>query len=582
MGAHVARSLVVALLTLLLSAASCGDGVLPARLSLGVDPSELQLERGAAATVALRVARADAPGAVSVEPAALPVGVRLDPVTIAAGADVATARVEVGPEAPFGVADVVLAASSGAAVATATLRLHVVAPLPEVAAVTLLDAPGTRSLRQGAGSVTLRLDGAHLDGVESASIAGDHAAIGVASGGRLDVSWTVPHGAPLGPVDLTLRAVDGREVVVGEALTVTPITAGPAGDDDSGRGTPEAPVRTLTRALSLAAAGDEVLLLAGTYAAASGEVWPSYTGDDEPELLTAPNLPAGVRVRGVDRESVTLIGPGVGAAAGTPSSVALAPTADADVRDLTIRGFGVGIVAAQGSVRVADVDVTDVFGSAVAAVDRADVTLERVAIDRGEASPGFGVVAFGGARVTLADSTVERMTYAALVTESATLRVERSSLHGLLGVFANDNATVHLQDSRIEDVSLVGIAANDRATVVLRGSTVRAANVGIDFGGRILRLRDTSVVEHRDVGVRVRDDPAVVDLGTAAEPGGNVLQGSTAYQLQDARAGDRTVVITLSDSVVGAGVPASRLASGPVDEPPLLRIEGAGNKVAFD
>ena len=582
MGRDLVRALGTAFLGLLLSAASCEGGALPAQLGLGVTPSELELERGEGRTVELRVARVEAPGAVQVAPVAETAGLRFDPVEIAADASTAPATIEVAADAPLGVADLVLEAVAGAARATATVQVRVVVPLPGVASVALIGGDETRSVRQGAGSVTLRLEGTNLEHVDGATLLGTPAAVGVAGDGRLDVAWSVPHGAALGPADLLLHAVDGREVIVAEALTITPITAGPLGDDDTGRGTPASPVRSLTRALSLAAAGDEVVLLAGTYSAAAGEVWPSYTGDEEPELLTGPNLPAGVRVRGVDRDGVTLVGPGSGVGAGTPASVALAPAADAEVLDLTLRGFGVGLVASEGSVQVTDVHVTDVFGSAVAAVDRADVTLVRVSVDRGEASPGFGVVAFGGARVTLLDSTIDRMTYAALVTESATLRAERSALHGLLGVFANENASIRLEDSRIEDVALVGILASDRATVELRGTTVRAANVGIDFGGRILRLRDSAIVEHRDVGVLVRDDPTVVDLGTAAEPGGNVLQGSAAYQLHDARDPERTVVITLSDTVVGSAVPAPRLANGPVDEPPLLRIDGASNKVSFD
>ncbi|TVR89385.1 MAG: DUF1565 domain-containing protein [Trueperaceae bacterium] len=577
MRGDLARGIGTALVVALLTAASCEGGALPAQLGLGVTPSELELERGAARTVEVRVARAEAPGPVQVEPVTQPAGLRFDPVVIAVGESATSAVIEVAADAPLGAVGLVLEASAGGARATATVQVRVVAPLPSVATVTLLGGDATRSVRQGAGSVTLRLEGSNLEQVDAASVLGAPAAVGVAGDGRLDVAWSVPHGAPLGPAELRLLAIDGRETVVADALTVTPITAGPLGDDDTGRGTPAAPVRSMTRALSLAGAGDEVLLLEGSYSAAEGEVWPSYTGDAEPELLTGPNIPVGVTVRGVGRDAVTLLGPGNDGVAA--NSVALAPAAGADLRDLTVSGFAIGVVALEGSVTIADARVSDVSGSGVAAGDRADVTLEGVMIGPGGS---FGLFSYGGARITLVDSTVANVTYGATATQSAALNVVRSSVGGLVGIMVLEDASLVLEDAVVEGVSLMAIAARDRTTVELRGGTVRTAQIGVDFGGRVLRVRDSAIVDHREIGLLISGDPAVVDLGTGADPGGNVLQGSSAYQLHDARDPERTVVITLSATVFGDEVPAPRLANGPVDEAPLLLIEGAGNKVAFD
>lgn len=577
MRGDVVRSIGLVLVVVLLSAASCEGGALPATLGLSVVPSELELERGEVRAVEVRVARSGAPGTVRVQAVREPDGVRFDAVDVHQDATAAPAAIEVANDAPLGVADLLLEASAGAALATALVQVRVVAPRPDVTSVALVSGDETRSVRQGAGSVTLRLEGAQLEQVDEASILGSPAGVGVASDGRLDVTWSVPHGAPLGPVDLRLLAADGRETVVADALTITPITAGPDGDDVTGRATPTSPVRSMTRALSLAAAGDEVLLLAGTYSAATGETWPSAPGDVEPDLVSAANLPPGVTLRGVDRDDVVLTGP----LATDPDteSVALAAAGDAVVRDLRIAGFGRGVLASEGSLLLDNVHVSDVRLAAISAVARADLRVERSTLAPEGAN---GVFAYGGGRLTLVDSDVRGAFYGAGVQQSGTLRLERSRLSGFVGIVAFDDATVELLDSVVEDTSTIGITASDRTVLEVVGSEVRGANVGIGFDGRILRLRSSRIVDHRDVGLYVHGDPAVIDLGTATDPGLNVLTGSARYQLHDARPSDRTVVITVGGTVLGDEVPAPRLANGPLDEAPLLLIDGAGNKVAFE
>ncbi len=577
MRGDVVRPFGMALLVVLLTAASCEGGALPATLGLSVIPSALELERGAYQTLQVRVARSDASAAVRVQAVIEPEGVRFDPVDVDPSATAAAARIEVAPDAPLGVVDLVLEASAGAALATATVRVRVMAPLPDVTAVTLLGGDETRSVRQGAGSVTLRLEGAHLEQVDAAAVLGTPAAVGVAGDGRLDVAWSVPHGAPLGPAELRLLAVDGRETVLSEALTITPITAGPDGDDDTGRGTPASPVRSMTRALSLAAAGDEVLLLAGTYATATGETWPHASGAIEPELVSAPNLPMGVTLRGEDRDGVVLAGPL--AADPDTESVALTAAGDAVIRDLSIVGFGRAVVASEGSLLVANVHVGDVRLAAISAVGRADLRVEGATLVPEGAN---GVFAYGGGRLTLVDSEGRGAFYGAGVQQSGTLRLERSRLSGFVGIVAFDDATVALLDSVVADTSSLGITASHRTVLEIVGSEVRGANVGIGFDGRILRVRSSRIVDHRDVGLYIHGDPAMIDLGTATDAGQNVLAGSTRYQLHDARPSDRTVVITLSATLFGDEIAAPRLANGPLDEAPLLLIEGAGNKVAFD
>jgi hypothetical protein len=59
-----------------------------------------------------------------------------------------------------------------------------------------------------------------------------------------------------------------------DALTITEITASNAGDDTTGKGTPDKPFKTMNFAVGQAGSGDTVKLLDGTYNQANGEVFP--------------------------------------------------------------------------------------------------------------------------------------------------------------------------------------------------------------------------------------------------------------------------------------------------------------------
>ena len=161
----------------------------------------------------------------------------------------------------------------------------------KAAAVTIRDVTGSQ-FRQGTGDVVLDVDGTNLDRVTAFRL-GDLTTVELPgrTATRLSLTASVPHGAPLGPKDLVLTG-PGGDTVTSAALVVTPVTAGPGGNDDAGRGTTDAPVRTLTRALALAQTGDTVRLLDGTYDAAHGEQWPLVESD-------APSpIPVGIRIEG--------------------------------------------------------------------------------------------------------------------------------------------------------------------------------------------------------------------------------------------------------------------------------------------
>lgn len=112
--------------------------------------------------------------------------------------------------------------------------------------------------------------------------------------------------------------------------------------DTTGLGTPNRPFLTLTKALSVAAAGDTVLLGAGTYSA--GESWPqSSTGNLS---LPAPKIPAGIVLEGQSSDKGAVVLQGAGKTAG---SSGLIFAGSATVRNLTLKDFRFALVLNAGT-----------------------------------------------------------------------------------------------------------------------------------------------------------------------------------------------------------------------------------------
>ena len=199
-------------------------------------------------------------------------GLETTPATIAGEEGTLTFRVT--EAATLGLRFPVLEAKLGASTHRETLTLHVGGIVGKAAATSIRDVTGTQ-IRQGAGDVVLDVDGSNLDRVTAFRL-GDLTTVELPgrTATRLSLTASVPHGAPPGPKDLVLTG-PGGDTVTSAALVVTAVTAGPGGNDDAGRGTTDAPLRTLTRALTLAQTGDTVRLLDGTYDAAHGEQWPA-------------------------------------------------------------------------------------------------------------------------------------------------------------------------------------------------------------------------------------------------------------------------------------------------------------------
>ena len=528
------------LLTLLLLLASCGGSSSPSTpapvpndgaFAFELDPPALDvhvLETGSIHVLVTRRAGISGPVTVSfVNDAA---GLETTPVTISGEEGTLTFRVT--ESAALGLRFPVLEAKLGASAHRETLTLHVGGIVGKAAAVTIRAVTG-RQIRQGTGDVVLDVDGTNLDRVTAFHL-GDLTTVELPgrTATRLSLTASVPHGAAPGPKDLVLTG-PGGDTVTAAALVVTAVTAGPTGDDDAGRGTTDNPVRTLTRALTLAQTGDTVRLLDGTYDAAHGEQWPAVD-------LDAPSpIPAGIRIEGQSRAGVVLQGPGPLAPA-----IGLYWTRDGSVAQLTIRDFGYGVLVTAGSVAFRSVTVLStaggllVGGGAVSAAD-CDVSGTSVA-----------VFAVSSASVSLSGGRVHDNTAGVQVGDgSPQLTVAGTEITANdTGVFCGGSAAALLDGAKVHGNRSHGVqCVNDSQLTVTSSELAENAEAGIWFEGRSLVMRGTRVHDNLQFGLYVAGAPAKVDLGNFLDPGNDDFHGNGPNGMTDQVLDVRTPRASLGD-----------------------------------
>lgn len=528
---------------------------------LGEAPLALTIDE--AATVPITVTRSDGfTGAVAVATATAappPAGLTITGATVPSDGGEGALAVSADDRLAPGTYRVPLLARSDDVAKVVVLVVHARAPFPRVDAAYVEGASGSREVRQGHGAAVLVLEGAHFDRVASFELAGAPLAV---AAGRTDalvrLQVDVGHGADLGPRTLRTVTTGYGAADLEAALTVTPITAGPTGDDATGRGTEDAPFRTLTRALAVSGAGDLVALQDGRYEAAAGEVWPFQHWDATfaPLPLPEPNVPDGVTVRGSSREGVVL----AGAYLFGDASVAFAFTGSGRLERLTLEGFATAILASTGDV------VVD------------DVTL----LDNSE-----GLVALGDADVAFARAFVQGSLHDAVhVMGAATVRAFDVLLDAnLWGITASGDARLELDLVWIASSGLEGLRVRHGSTAVLRATTVEgSALAGVRMSGRSLVVRESEIRGNGASGLVVEDDPDQVDFGTLLDPGGNTFEGNLPYQVHDARpARDDLfgVPVTFSESTLQGAVPPTSIEAGPTAVGDLYWIEGTNQRLEF-
>jgi len=502
----------------MLTLAACAhDDSLGATFSMRLEPASLHVRMTESVMVQVVIVRSGGfANPVTVTLLGSPPGVTAEPLTVEQ--ERGTLLVGVTDEAQVGTAFVTVQGLAGTHKRTETLTLQVARAVAGVDGVTRAGPDDSREVRQGLGAVDLIVTGNNLERVTAMNLGDLEVEVTALTPHRLQLSVAVPHGANPGPKDLVLSTAGGETTFHG-ALEVTPITAGPTGADTAGDGTLARPFRTLTYALAHAAAGDTVRLLAGTYAEA--ERWPRLT-----DPVPAPNVPAGVLIRGEDPERVIL--------QGAASEAGLWFAGAGEATGLQVTGFGTGVNVTREHVTLGDLIVAST-----------DSGLE---VAGGEVFVSDSVfMANRGTSITIDGEALVKMTGGGvnggeldgvIVSGAATFNAVgvAVSQNQQAGIRARGSAHLLLQDVRVEQNGVHGIRVEESSSAQLRGGEYeRNAVTGIWFGGARLELRGVTLVDNGVYGLYVTNTPQRVDLGTFRDAGGNSFGGTQYLHLGDGR-----------------------------------------------
>lgn len=407
----------------------------------------------------------------------------------------------------------------------------------------------------------------------------------------------------------------------GPAPDPTALFVDPTAGDDDNAGTQAQPLRTLTRALELAADGFTITLAPATYSDAAGEDWPELTGFPP---TGAPNVPAGVTLIG---NGATLAGPG-----GATLTAALVFAGAAGVRDLKITGFERALVVSSAAgVHLEGIEAHGNYTDGLLVHTDGFVTVVDSTFHDNRLA-GIGV--FGNASLEMTGGSVHaNEATGVFVGDQGHLELSGAEVHGngLVGAFRNsgltvvNHAEVELENVELYDNFLAGIEVYDQARVSLSGVQVTANGTGIMVGpsaflqapevrisdsqvdsntteglrwgsgeGGILTARDSSFSSNGGAGLYFEGQLDLADLGRLGDPARNVIAGNGAWQVDDSRparaATDGTqITITLEDLFPDvACTPFPVTYVGPTSivcaiepDPLRLRIQFTNNRVTF-
>lgn len=403
---------------------------------------------------------------------------------------------------------------------------------PQVLSVAITGYGDSTQLRQGAGAIEVVVTGERLADLTAARVLGTfdlQVAEATATSARL--TGVEPHGLETGLRTLVVSA-PGGEHAVADALEVTKIVAaktpGLNPSDTTGTGTPNLPFLTLSKALSVAAAGDTVLLGAGTYAA--GENWPNGG------VTPVANVPAGVTIEGMSTDRGAVLLDGQGAA----STDGLAFGGSVTVRNLSIRGFRYAMFAALGT------------GPA----RQGEVILQNVAV--------FDNLA--GLWVQYADS---------LRVEECAFRNNSVGSASGWGLLVQGVRNVELQATEVigNHVGLrLTTVAGAPSTATLTGLSVTTnASDGVRVTSVSTILRETRIAGNSGDGLRLEGAPPQLHVGA-----GTVLEANSGFQLADLRDANQGTYPVSRYALPGSGLTIGPYL-GPAEVANVYRIANAGN-----
>jgi hypothetical protein len=485
--------------------------------------------------------------------------------------------------AKMGTSFPVVKAVAGTIPRSETLTLRVEKAVAKPTEITVKDNNGSRQVRQGFGDVILEVTGSNFERVTSFRVGDLEASILQQTASRLELNVAVPHAAPVGTKNLVLTT-EGGDINVEGAVIVTPITAGPLGNDTAGVGTSDKPYRTLKQALTMTQGGDTVKLLNGVYNAASGEQWPTVTGGG---LSPGPNIPTNIRIEGESLEAI-LEGPGA------PSSiVALAFAGNGTAANLTIKNFAAGAFITTGDITLSNVrseanEIGLAVGGGKVSVNGSEFTTNEV-----------GILAVDDATLNITGGSSHHNTENGVTVGDGTATLNTNNFevhHNSNGIFAASEATLMLENTKLYGNSQRGLEANEQAKATLKGSEFYNNGMGgLLFAGATLHVRGTHIHDNSSFGVYIEGEPTKIDFGTFTEPGNNKLEnnakvegGTGGDQLLDVRVDRVTlgeIVFTVSATTFnGETIPPDVYPGNgvwPYLNSPYFSILGVNNVIQF-
>lgn len=440
---------------------------------------------------------------------------------------------------------------------------------PAIESIEIPDYGSSLQVRQGA-TFILNVKGQRLGNLSSATLGTLTANVLTTTETDVSLELTVPHGHVPGFLALDLTTGNGT-ATKNNAVEITEISVAKSekfSPSDTNPGTKERPFLTLTKALSVAAAGDTVFLGSGEYE--EGETWPSSTG-------SAPNVPDGVAIVGQARERVILQGPSL-----ESSSSALVFAGSGSIRNLTAKEFNRAIVhvfsdpdtqLSGGSLTLDNLELTANYEGLFAS--RAFTVTIKNSLFLANGIPGSGS---GVALFNFVDANIQNTTFTA-----NTFGLYTS---GARGVFLD---TITAQESELDGIYLGEIYSSYLKNVKALGNT-RNGVYAFNAGEGSFSLEASEISGNAQNGVVIAGGAyATWDLGSYSVGGGNnVLANNAGWQLLDDRDAATGVTIKAEGNLWGFDVtPGTYTATENTGLEQqafgvkLWRIARSGNSIAF-
>lgn len=519
--------------------------------SLSLSASSIAIEQGASGDVTVTVTPTggfadDVNLSVSGAPAGVTPSFSVNPTL-----NSSVLTLNVAASATEGNSTLTITGTAGSLSDTLTLTLSVTESPASIDSVEIQGNDGSLQVRQD-DSFELNIIGTGLSNIGLAKLGDLTGFVDSNNDTSAVIYFNLDHGAELGFRDLTLNT-DAGVVSKADAVEITAITAGPAGSDASGRGTPDSPYKTFEKAYSESDPSDTIYLLDGTYSGAPG----------------FPYDISGLNVTGQSQAAVI-----EGTTANNCFEVV---SGEANISSLTVSTCVVALENSGGSVAVSDVAAKNsTFG--LRASSSAEVSIS----DSSFNDNVYGVYAFDNAQVTMDGGGVSTNTvFGILASNNATLTLTNIAADGnAAGLGVLNTATVTATDSSFDGNAVYGAIVGGTASLSISGGSASDnTQYGYVASGGSLKLRGV-VASGNDRGVYVTSAPSSIDLGTASEDGNNSITGNTSYNLFDDRAAGSVNIKAYGSDIATSGPNYTAPVTGPANQAPNLFIANA-NTIEF-